>query len=253
MSLTADAEALGCPAVELRLLGGFELSVGGTTLELSAMSQRLVALVALHGKPMPRMLAAATLWPEKTETRAYANLRSCLWRHKEPEPHPILVGAGSSLALGPDVALDVRRLERLGWAMIDGDGPPPPAEHCDLFTLPLLPGWYDDWVVMERERLALLQARFVEALVGALVASGQLTRAVNHAIRLVGADPLRERSQLCLLEVFAAEGSWGQIYEQLRSYEALLQTTFGCGVTGRFRAAVAELVPEALTSTRGRT
>jgi two-component SAPR family response regulator len=108
----------------------------------------------------------------------------------------------------------------------------------------LLPGWYDDWVVLERERLAQLQARFLETLVTALVEVRELTHALDHAVRLVQADPLRERSQLCLLRVYAAEGSWGQLYRQLTAYEQLLRHSFGCGMTRAFRSAVTELMPD---------
>ena len=237
---TATSKRGPAAEVHLRLLGGFDLAVLGRPVELSFAPQRLVALVAVHGKPISRTLAASTLWPEKPEARAHANLRSCLWRLKEPGLHHVLV-SGANLALGPQVSSDIDLLERLGWGVVDGSAPADVCRDLDLFVRPLLPGWYDDWVIMERERLAQLQARFLDNVVASLVAAGKLTRALDYAVRLVGADPLRERSQLCLLRVYAAEGSWGQLHEQLRSYEDLLRRTFGCGVTTAFRSAVTEL------------
>jgi DNA-binding SARP family transcriptional activator len=227
--------------VDLRLLGGFELCADGTPIDLSAASQRLVALIALQGRPLRRALAAGVLWPEKSQERASANLRSCLWRLEQPLHKPIVMSHGLTLALDRDVSVDVCRLERVGWAILEAPCSADPDEDPDLFVQPLLPGWYDDWVVMERERLAQLQARFLEGLVRALVAAQQFARALDYAIRLVRADPLREHSQLCLLRVYAAEGCWGQISRQVAEYDDLMRDTFGCGVSDTFVTAANEL------------
>jgi DNA-binding SARP family transcriptional activator len=240
--ITAGSQCSREVATELHLLGGFSVTVTGESVDLSIASQRLLALIAIHGQPISRTLAASTLWPEKPEARAYANLRSCLWRLKDPGLRHVLVGHGSTLALGHEVASDLDRLGRLGWGIVDGTVLVDVGQDADLFLRPLLPGWYDDWVVMERERLAQLQARFLESLVAALITVGDLTHALDYAVRLVAADPLRERSQLCLMRVYATEGSWGQLHAQLRSYEDLLSRTFGCGGTAAFRSAVAELI-----------
>jgi DNA-binding SARP family transcriptional activator len=228
-------------AVDLRMLGGFELCADGVPIDLSAASQRLLALIALHGKPLRRTLVAGVLWPEKPQERANANLRSCLWRLEQPAHTPIVVCHGLTLALDRDVSVDVWRLERVGWAILEVPTTADPNEDPDLFVQPLLPGWYDDWVVMERERLAQLQARFLEGLVTALVAARQFARALDYAIRLVRADPLREQSQLCLLRVYAAEGCWGQISRQVAEYDNLMRDTFGCGVSAAFMSAANRL------------
>jgi DNA-binding SARP family transcriptional activator len=256
---TAPVEALDAPPTQrlhadLRLLGGFDLAIEGSAVGLPESSQRLVALVALNGRPMVRAEAAATLWPEKPEARAYANLRSSLWRLHELAEGQVVVADGPRLALDPAVRLDLARVEAVGWALTDGPAAAAALlQEADLFVLPLLPGWYEDWVVMERERLAQLQARFLESLVLTLVAASELTRALDYAVRLVRSDPLRERSQLCLLRVYAAEGSWGQLHGQLEAYEGLLRTTFGCEATTAFQAAVAELVTPVRAGCSART
>ena len=97
-----------------------------------------------------------------------------------------------------------------------------------LFLLELLPGWYDDWVIFERERLAQLQLHFLEALAYALVDRRCLAQALDVALRLVSADPLQEASQHALLCVYRSERSLGQARRQYAAYRELIRRTFGC-------------------------
>ena len=191
---------------------------------------------------MCRSLVAGTLWPEKTEVRASANLRSNLWRLNAAGPAPVILCAGSSLLLNPLVRLDVADLERQGWALLDGSSVPT-SLVADWFSKELLPGWYEDWVILERERLGQLQIRFLEAAVHRLREHGEFARAIDHAIRLVAIDPLRERSQLALIHALADEGSWGRAHWQADQYCRLLESSFGRDASLAFIAAYRTLIP----------
>src|SRR5687768_14813005 len=68
----------------LYLMGGFELREREVAVELPLASQRVLAFVALQRRQVARSVAAGTLWPESTEARAAANLRSALWRLRRP-------------------------------------------------------------------------------------------------------------------------------------------------------------------------
>lgn len=227
----------------LELLDGFRLQIRSRTVELSDMSQRLVALIALGGHPLCRSLAAGTLWPEKTEARAAANLRSSLWRLNAVGPSPTIVCLGSSLMLNPDVSVDVAALERQGWALLDGALNGTIDLRSDWFSKELLPGWYEDWVIVERERLSQLQIRFLEALVHHLRGVGEFARAIDQAMRLVALDPLRERSQLALIRALVDEGSWGRARWQADQYCQLLDDTFGAHASSAFRVEYNTLLP----------
>ena len=61
-------------SVEVRLLGAFRLTVDSVETQLPGGAQRLVALLAVHGRHT-RSRAAGTLWPEASETRALGCLR----------------------------------------------------------------------------------------------------------------------------------------------------------------------------------
>ena len=71
------AESSSC---QLCLIGGFELCCNGSAHDLPEAAKRLVAFLALHPKPQVRSYVSGSLWPDKPESRAAANLRSALWR-----------------------------------------------------------------------------------------------------------------------------------------------------------------------------
>jgi DNA-binding SARP family transcriptional activator len=229
--------------VFLDLLDGFRLRVGPELVRLSDTAQRLVAFVALGGRPLRRALVSGTLWPEKTESRASANLRSTLWRLNAAGNTPTVVCSGTCLILNPDVCVDVAALERNGWALLDTPTGLIPRQSCDWFSKELLPGWYEDWVIVERERLGQLQIRFLEALVHRLRERGELTRAIDQAMRLVALDPLREHSQLALIRALVDEGSWGRARWQAEQYCQLLDGAFGCYASSAFMAEYRTLLP----------
>src|SRR5439155_505806 len=74
------------PATHLAvsLLNGFLLKRGEEVVLLPLACQRLLALLAFHDRPVFRTFVAGTLWPEFSEERAAACLRSTLWRLHRP-------------------------------------------------------------------------------------------------------------------------------------------------------------------------
>ena len=59
-------------------------------------------------------------------------------------------------------------------------------------TPELLLGWYDDWVVIERERLTQLHLTALESLSDRLLSDGEHAKALQVALAAVQVDPLRE-------------------------------------------------------------
>ncbi len=219
-------EGHGCSA-NLTMLGGFSLSYEGHEVDVPECSQRVLVYLALRERSQNRHVVASTLWPESTEARAAANLRSSLWRLPAPGGRSLCDARGQSLSISADVDIDVRRVERLGWSMVDGEGVPPRDVGRSFFE-ELLPGWYEDFVIMERERLQQLRLHFLEAMALRLSAEGHHAEALDVALRLVAAEPLRERSQSALINVYRAEGNVAQAVRQYERYRLLLCETFGC-------------------------
>ncbi len=217
----------------LQLLGGFELAIGQRPVALPLNSQRLLAYLALGGRPATRSHVAGSLWADLTEERATARLRSALWgirRH-----HGWLVAPqGDLLALDPRVAVDVR--EAFAMARDVADQPAGAAAHQDIDVSAitrltsageLLPDWDDDWVLGRRERLRQVRLHALEALSGRLARAGRFGRAVEVALAAVEADPLRESARRALIGVHVAEGNLAEAISQYRIYRSLLLEELG--------------------------
>jgi len=77
--------------------------------------------------------------------------------------------------LGADVRVDLREAERLARAEVDGGAERSGAESdTETFVGDLLPDWYDDWVLIERERFRQLRLRALEALCERLPRAGRV-------------------------------------------------------------------------------
>ena len=81
----------------------------------------------------------------------------------------------------------------------------------------LLPGWYEDWVLLERERLRQLRMHALEVLADKLVCVGRFGEAVQAAMAAVAAEPLRESARRAVVRVHLAHGN---VAEAVREYEA---------------------------------
>jgi DNA-binding SARP family transcriptional activator len=198
----------------LSLLGGWRFVCGDVTLRLSASGQRLLALLSLQG-PSSRSCLAGTLWPEASEHHAYGSLRSAVWRIQKSQTG-LLAFSGDQLALDDSVDVDVQHLLRDIRQLQEGAVPPAGSvlPQC-LLDGELLPGWYDDWVLFERERLRQLRLHALETLALVLAAECRFAAAVEAGLAAVRAEPLRESAHRAVVRVHLAEGN---VTEALRQY-----------------------------------
>ena len=60
----------------------------------------------------------------------------------------------------------------------------------DSLSTDLLPYWYDDWVLVERERFRQLRLRALEAMCQQLTALGRFDQALEAGLAAVAGEPL---------------------------------------------------------------
>jgi DNA-binding SARP family transcriptional activator len=209
----------------LDLLGAFALRIGDLGVNVARGSQRLLALLALR-KRMDRRLLAGTLWPDRPEERAAANLRAAAWRLPR-HGQGIVVAEAGKVSLHRGVDCDVHRLESAAFALLHA--PEPAACFVELFYLrdELLPDWDEEWLTLEREWLRQLRLESLDLLAKVFTDADRCAEAVLVAMMAVRTDPLRESSQRLLVAAHQANGNRSQALQQYRNYSTLLQREFG--------------------------
>jgi len=226
-------------AAVVHLFAGPYVTLGDERWEVPEGSKQLLAFVALRRRRVERRQAAGTLWPCGDEERAAGNLRSALWRLRRAGIN-VLITDKWSLALSCDVLVDLHLIEQWATRLIDGQ-----AAGDDLTVTPsvvdaldLLPGFYDDWVLMERERIRQRILHALEVLSETLAAEGRFADAIEAAMLATGAEPLRESAQRALIKAHIAEGNLTEARRSYRAYHNLLYRELGVAPSDEFSAGL---------------
>ncbi|MFI7124726.1 BTAD domain-containing putative transcriptional regulator [Nonomuraea sp. NPDC050153] len=212
----------------VHLLDGPFVTMRGTRCTAPKSSERVLAYVALRRTRVERRCLAGELWPEGDGMRSAGNLRSALWRLRVAGID--LIAADKwSLRLHEGVAVDLHTVSDWATRLIRGTAtaddlriPPSWPEVPDL-----LPGWYDGWIMMERERLRQRLLHALETLSRRLILAGRGAEAVEAAMLAVAAEPLRESAQRVLIEAHLAEGNRSVARRAHEAYRDLIQRELG--------------------------
>jgi DNA-binding SARP family transcriptional activator len=236
---TSSARTDPNAAVAVRLIEGFELRLDGAAVETPAAAQRLVAFLALHPRPLTRAYIAGSLWLDKTDDRATSNLRSALWRtHGFGER--LIRANRTHVQLAPEVYVDVAEVDAVARRMLAGELET--STDAQLFRGELLPDWYDEWVVIERERLRQLCLNALEQLSASWLAQGSTALAIDAAFAAVAAEPLRESAHRVLVDAHLATGNSVEAIRQYRTYQSLLREALELDPSPGFTQRMAHLL-----------
>ncbi len=226
----------------LTLLDAFELSHGSEPVSLCLPVQRLLALLALRGRPTRRAYVAFTLWTDSSEGRAFGSLRSALWRLRR-DGHRLVEETNGRLRLAPAVHVDVHEATEAAHRLLDPAGEIDDADRDRVFLGgELLPDWYDDWVALERERFRQLRIHALERLCERLTSEHRFTEAVETGLAAVEGEPLRESAHRVLIHAHLAEGNAAEALRQYRIFRRLLRDRLGLEPSGQMDALVRPLV-----------
>jgi DNA-binding SARP family transcriptional activator len=158
------------------------------------------------------------LWLDYTQEAANANLRTALWRLPRT-PCRLVEATPTHLALAPAVEVDLHDVTGAARRVSRGHGEHGEAE-AQALTLAgdLLPDWYEDWVILERERFRQVRLHALEALCDRLVVAGLYDKAIEVGLTAIAGEPLRESAHRAVIRAHLAEGNFA---EGLRQYTML--------------------------------
>jgi WD40 repeat protein/DNA-binding SARP family transcriptional activator len=195
--------------LEVRLLGSFDLRLGGAPLVLASRpAQSLLAYLALSaGSAHRREKLAGLLWPDADDANARSNLRHALWRIRKviesdqaAAPYLLSDDVAVSFNAGADFWLDVAIFTR------DGETLQQQLDNVAVYRGELLPGFYDDWVTRERERLEALFDQKMQRLLDRLVEEARWPAVLNWGEQWVALGHAPEAGYRALMRAHSALG-----------------------------------------------
>jgi DNA-binding SARP family transcriptional activator len=244
--------------LHIDLLGRVSASVrpGDRQLRLTRQSATALAyLAATRGRFHPREHLVECFWPNADVSRGRANLASAIWRLRRALP----AAAGTVLSIQPigdigfdrnaSISLDSELFERsLAPAFAQADGAltaAPLAELRQALTLycgEYMPGWYDDWVLAERERLHALHFRGRMRLLEHCEAVGNIDAALECGFELLKLDPLRESVHRRLMLLYSRCGEQARVVAQYRLLVNALASELGVAPSRQTEALYRALI-----------
>jgi DNA-binding SARP family transcriptional activator len=230
----------------ITLLHGFTLKIGMKPVPLMWSSQRLVALLALIQPPPSRMFVAGTLWPETTDGRAGANLRSAVWRVQR-SCDQLIIASPQRLCLASEVLIDLQDAVAAAYRMLDSTDPCEDILNTgtlSFLSADILPDWYEeDWVVLHRERYHQLRLHALEAMCDRFTEAHRYGEAVEAGLAAVRAEPLRESAHRTLVKAHLAEGNRFEANRQYQNCRRLLLTELGLEPSRGLKELIAKEIP----------
>jgi DNA-binding SARP family transcriptional activator len=139
--------------------------------------------------------------------------------------------------------VDLHEISELARAVIEGEVDSSTLDFSQLSLQgDLLPDWYEDWIVVERERFRQLRLHALECLCDRLRKEGMFAEAVEAGLAAVASEPLRESSHRVLIAAYLAEGNRGEAIREYRAYRDLVRDELGVDPSPRMERLVADLI-----------
>lgn len=241
------------PLLAMTMLGTFEVALGErpiTTFEYDKVRALLAYLVTEVDRPQRRETLAGLFWPERSEARARQNLSQTLLtlRHAigdyQASP-PFLRITPQTIQFNPASNYQADVTDFLTLLANRRLHPHPPGELCPrclnqlhqavaLYRGGFLAGFsladspaFEEWVVLNRERLHRLAVEALEALATTYEHQHRPKQALPYAWRRVDLEPWQETGYRQLMRLLAGSGQRESALVQYEKCRQCLAAEFG--------------------------
>ncbi|MBK8048259.1 MAG: hypothetical protein IPK16_14735 [Anaerolineales bacterium] len=222
----------------ISLFGKLQVRRGDRCVELEAakVQELLCYLMLFRGRPHPRECIASILWDDQTTARSKQYLRKALWQLQAALGEEHVSESKRLFAVSPEwvevnthasLRLDVCEFERTCLATrgmpgqsLTQDAANQLANAVDLYQGDLLDGWYQEWCLIERERLQHLLLCAFDKLMAYHEHRGAFEESVAYGQQILRFDHAREHTHCALMRIYAAAGDRARA---LRQFERCVQ------------------------------
>lgn len=234
------------PALQVCLFGKIAVCCDGQVVEGLGGSkvQELLCYFLLHRhRPYPRETLANLLWAEQPTAQSKKYLRQALWQLQDalntavhPFKESLLIVQPDCIQLNSaaDLWLDVAIFER-AFALVQGNlglylndqQARVLQEAISLYKGDLLEGWYQDWCLVERERLQQMYLVMLEKLIGYCEAQDNYEAGIDYAEQSLRCDRSRERTYQRLMRLYYLAGDRAAALQQYKRCVVALDEELG--------------------------
>ncbi len=201
--------------LEVHLLGKFEVKYNKELINISSRpAQSLFAYLILNtGTSHRREKLAGLLWPDSLEETARDNLRHALWRIRKVLPSQpkmeYLLADDLSIAfnVSVDYWLDAAALEKLSESASANEVMAVLSEYQGE----LLPGFYDEWAILEREHIYSIFEHHMARLLSLLQDEKRWLDILDWAERWIKLGQKPEPAYRALMSAHAAKGDMSKV------------------------------------------
>ncbi|HYV11954.1 MAG TPA: BTAD domain-containing putative transcriptional regulator [Pyrinomonadaceae bacterium] len=210
-----------------------------TGIEASKDQELLSYLLIHRDRPHSREALASLLWGDTSTEKSKKYLRQALWHlhaalnSDSENSSDVLMVDHDWLSLNPcsNLWTDVADFERAFSAaegipgrQLDAETARGLKDAVTLYNDDLLPGYYQDWILFERERLQNMYLLMLDKLIVYLQFRGEYEVAQGYGATILRYDPARERTHRQLMHLYSLGGDRTSALRQFeRCAQALKQ------------------------------
>ncbi len=215
--------------------------------------QELFSYLLLHRtRPHRRETLTTLLWPDVPDVQSKRYLRKTVWQLQSALGQLTPPGAPPILRADPDWLqasaaagdwLDVAQFEcayRLAEDTAGEEIEPATAARVEaaveLYRGDLLEGWYQEWVLFERERLERMYINLLDKLISHCAAHGRYEAGISYGMWALRHDPARERTHRRLMRLHALAGNRSEALHQYAVCVDTLRRELGVAPSERTNA-----------------
>lgn len=220
--------------LQVRFLGQFDVRADGKRVIIpSRAGQSLFAFLILSaGTAHRREKLAGQFWPDTLDENARANLRRELWRMRkafsvqQPSAAEYLLADELTIGFNPhtDYWLDAAQLQR---PLAPDDTLNERVNQVSLYQGELLPGFYEDWVVLERQRVQALFESRIQELLQHLIAGERWAAVLEWSERWIAHGQTPEPAYRALMLAHAASGDRSKVAATFERCASALREDLG--------------------------
>ncbi|QIN77657.1 hypothetical protein GBA65_03075 [Rubrobacter marinus] len=261
--IPARLDTPGRVEFEVRFLGRFELLRQGRALDLGRSGKArtiLKYLLARSPRPVSRDCLIEWLWPESGARRARWSLNAAMssvrkilsegGRARELEGLVVCEAGYYRLSPNARISSDVHEFEarcRNGRLLEESGRASEAVEEyeraVELYRDDyMIEDLYEDWTLIERERLADTHMDVLDRLARHYAETGQAREAIRACYRALERDPCRESTYRILMQCYARLGLRHRALQQYRMTEELLGSRYGTSPSPQTRALYRSLL-----------